>query len=134
MTTRKERTVRVKLSVDGTLRRRGSMGAAGGVIRSKVDYAKLDSAAAFAPDADTPKLTVRELQGMRRPRGEVVSDSAAIRARLRMSQAAFAALFGLSVRTIQEWEQGRRRPDGPARALLRVIEREPAAVRRALAS
>ncbi|MBM3504768.1 MAG: helix-turn-helix domain-containing protein [Alphaproteobacteria bacterium] len=71
---------------------------------------------------------------MRRPRGEVVSDSAAIRARLRMSQAAFAALFGLSVRTIQEWEQGRRRPDGPARALLRVIEREPAAVRRALAS
>lgn len=49
-----------------------------------------------------------------------------------MSQAALAAMFGVSVWTLRNWEQGRRRPDGPARALLRVIDREPEAARRAL--
>lgn len=58
-------------------------------------------------------------------------DVKAIRTRLRMSQAAFAAEFGLSPATVRDWEQGRRKPDGPARTLLRVIASEPDAVRRA---
>ncbi|KPL55243.1 hypothetical protein ABB55_25905 [Prosthecomicrobium hirschii] len=58
-------------------------------------------------------------------------DVKAIRLRLRMSQAAFAAEFGLSSATVRDWEQGRRKPDGPARTLLRVIASEPDAVRRA---
>jgi len=43
-----------------------------------------------------------------------------------------AAYFGVSVRTVQEWEQGRAGPSGPSRTLLIVIDREPEAVRRAL--
>ena len=49
-----------------------------------------------------------------------------------MSQGKFAAYFGVKVRTIQEWEQGRVVPSGAARAFLTVIDREPEAVRRAL--
>ncbi|MCH8187289.1 MAG: helix-turn-helix domain-containing protein [Proteobacteria bacterium] len=57
-----------------------------------------------------------------------------IRTELKLSQAAFATYFGVSRRTIQEWEQGRRVPTGPARVLLTVISREPEAVLRALAA
>ena len=61
-------------------------------------------------------------------------DVAAIRKRLGLSQGEFAARFGFKLDAVQNWEQGRRRPDGAARAFLRVIEREPEAVQRALAS
>ncbi len=54
------------------------------------------------------------------------------RKRLGMSQDIFAQSFGVSVATVRNWEQGRRRPEGAARVLLCVIEREPDAVRRAL--
>ena len=57
-----------------------------------------------------------------------------IRTELGLSQAAFAAYFGVSRRTVQEWEQGRRVPTGPAKVLLTVISREPEAVLRALAA
>jgi len=56
----------------------------------------------------------------------------AIRRRSGLSQAAFAAGYGLNLRTLQDWEQGRAQPDGPARAYLLVIDREPRAVARAL--
>jgi len=59
-------------------------------------------------------------------------DVASIRARLGMSQAQFAEAFGFSRGTLQGWEQHRREPDGAAKVLLRVIEREPEAVLRAL--
>ena len=48
-----------------------------------------------------------------------------IRQRLKLSQAAFARLMGVSLRTIQDWEQGRRKPSGPAVALLRIAEQKP---------
>lgn len=48
-----------------------------------------------------------------------------IRQRLKLSQAAFAALMGVSLRTVQDWEQGRRKPSGPAVALLRIAEQKP---------
>ncbi len=57
-----------------------------------------------------------------------------VRERLGLSQEAFAARFHLSLRTVQEWEQQRRVPEGPARVLLQVIDREPEAAARALAS
>ena len=47
-------------------------------------------------------------------------DVAAIRSDYGLSQAKFAALLGISVRTLQNWEQGHRQPQGPARVLLRV--------------
>lgn len=55
-------------------------------------------------------------------------DVAAIRAAYELYQEQFAALLGISVRTLQVWEQGRRRPHGPARLLLRVAARHPEAV------
>lgn len=48
-----------------------------------------------------------------------------IRLKLKMSQSAFAGLMGVSVRTLQDWEQGRREPQGPAIALLRIAEQHP---------
>ena len=58
--------------------------------------------------------------------------SAAIRKRLHLSQARFALTFGMSAATLRDWEQGRRHPEGPAKVLLRVIDKEPEAVLRAL--
>lgn len=51
-----------------------------------------------------------------------------IREEYGLSQAKFAALLGISVRTLQNWEQGRRHPQGPARVLLRVAARHPRAI------
>ena len=48
-----------------------------------------------------------------------------IRQRLKLSQSAFAGLMGVSLRTVQDWEQGRRQPSGPALALLRIAEQKP---------
>ncbi len=48
-----------------------------------------------------------------------------IRKKLRLSQSAFAGLMGVSLRTVQDWEQGRRKPSGPAIALLRIAEQMP---------
>ncbi len=55
-------------------------------------------------------------------------------ARIVMSQAAFAAAFGLSLSTLRKWEQEGREPEGPARAYLKVIAHNPQAVREALAA
>ena len=52
-------------------------------------------------------------------------DVAALRAHFKLSQAKFAALLGISVDTLQNWEQRRRQPDGPARVLLRVAAAHP---------
>ena len=52
----------------------------------------------------------------------------AIRRRLGMTQPEFAQLIGVSVATLRNWEQGRRQPHGPARALLKVVAKNPAAV------
>jgi putative transcriptional regulator len=59
-------------------------------------------------------------------------DVAALRRRLKLSQAGFANRFGFSVATVRNWEQGRVLADGPARVLLAVIANEPQAVMRAL--
>ncbi len=56
----------------------------------------------------------------------------ALRARLGLSQTRFALMFGFGVDTVQQYEQGRRVPSGPASSLLRVIAEEPEAVLRAL--
>ncbi|MCH8944291.1 MAG: helix-turn-helix domain-containing protein [Proteobacteria bacterium] len=55
-----------------------------------------------------------------------------IRDDLGMTQGEFALFLSISVRTLEKWEQGTRNPDGAANTLLRVIEKEPTAVMRAL--
>lgn len=66
---------------------------------------------------DKPALRTHELSEPSAPK--------VIRLRLNMSQSAFAGLMGVSVRTLQDWEQGRREPQGPAVALLRIAEQHP---------
>ena len=61
-------------------------------------------------------------------------DPREIRKRAKLTQAKMAEMMGLSLSGYRKWEQGQRRVSGPAAALLRVIEKEPDAVRRALAS
>jgi putative transcriptional regulator len=56
------------------------------------------------------------------------ADIKAIREKLGKSQPEFALMIGVSVATLRNWEQGRRRPEGPARALLRIAEKNPDAL------
>ncbi|AMN45977.1 Cro/Cl family transcriptional regulator [Steroidobacter denitrificans] len=58
----------------------------------------------------------------------------AVREKTELSQAQFARLLGVSIKTLQNWEQARRAPTGPAKALLRIMEKEPSAALRALRS
>jgi putative transcriptional regulator len=74
-------------------------------------------------------------RGERRPsRRWVFSPSrvVAVREKAELSQAQFARLLNVSVRTLQNWEQARREPTGPAKALLRIVEKEPVVALRAL--
>lgn len=57
-----------------------------------------------------------------------VPDVAALRSQFGLSQVKFAALLGISLNTLQNWEQGRRKPEGPARVLLRVAATSPEAL------
>ena len=74
------------------------------------------------------------LEGLRQlKRGEIgrvvsVPSVTAIRERTGLSQSQFAVLLGVSVRTLQEWEQGRRAPSGAARTLLMVAAKNPQAL------
>lgn len=68
------------------------------------------------------------LRGQKRPSRRTVigaSGVRAIRQRTSLSQSEFAHLIGVSVKTLQNWEQERRRPTGPAAALLSIIAHEP---------
>lgn len=74
-------------------------------------------------------------RGTARPARRTVfrpADVKAIRAGLGQTQEGFAAMIGVSVATLRNWEQGRRTPEGAALALLRVAQADPAAVARAL--
>ncbi len=61
-------------------------------------------------------------------------DVAEVRRRMKLSQAEFAAAFGLSLDSVKNWEQGHRSPEGPAKVLLAVIAKDPKAVQNALAA
>lgn len=61
-------------------------------------------------------------------------DVRAIRVRLKMTQEEFSARFGFSVNTLRHWEQGKRQPEGSARAYLTVISKDPKSVQKALES
>jgi len=61
-------------------------------------------------------------------------DVRAIRRGAGMTQAQFAAAYAFSLRTVQEWERGAKKPSGPARTLLRAIKADPEGLRKALAA
>ena len=84
-------------------------------LREAVDWAEGKKTAARVTRVEVPDINVRLL-----------------RRRLGLSQSAFAAKYGFAPATLRNWEQGRTRPDGPARVLLAVIDRHPEAVEDAL--
>lgn len=59
-------------------------------------------------------------------------DVRAIRAKTRLSQEQFAASIGVRSGTLKGWEQGRRRPEGPARVLLALVDKKPSLIQEAL--
>jgi putative transcriptional regulator len=68
------------------------------------------------------------LRGQKKPSRRAVIDASGvrnIRERTKLSQSEFAHLIGVSVKTLQNWEQDRRHPTGPAAALLKIIAHEP---------
>lgn len=71
---------------------------------------------------------VRDIKAGRIGRVINVPDVGKVRERTGLSQARFAELLGVSVRTLQEWEQGRREPSGAARTLLLIAHRNPGAL------
>jgi putative transcriptional regulator len=77
---------------------------------------------------------VREIQA---GKGKTVSVTLPAAARVRktsgLSQVEFAEILGVSVRTLQDWEQGRRKPSGAAATLLRIVEKHPTLLREAMA-
>jgi putative transcriptional regulator len=116
------------------------------VRRSRTD---IDEAKAVADLAAAPQWTEAQIDAMAAEDGDAWTDEdsakavkvypaqtpkqvRALRARLGLSQARFALQFGFTVDTVQQYEQGRRKPSGPASTLLRVIEADPEAVVRAL--
>jgi putative transcriptional regulator len=68
---------------------------------------------------------LRELKRGEHGRAVNVPNVATVRAKTGLSQSQFAGLLGVSVRTLQDWEQGRRAPSGAARTLLLVADRNP---------
>lgn len=75
--------------------------------------------------------SVREMKAGRHERLHKVkvSPMAAARTKTELSQAQFAQLLGVSVRTLQDWEQGRREPSGAAKTLIRIAARRPDVLR-----
>jgi len=71
---------------------------------------------------------IREIKLGKHGRVTTIPSVTKIRAAFGLSQSDFAGLLGVSVRTLQEWEQGRRAPTGAARTLLRIAEKNPAAL------
>ena len=75
--------------------------------------------------------SVRQMKAGKAARTSVVSLTPAAEARTKVgvSQSEFAVLLGVSIRTLQDWEQGRREPSGAAKTLLRIAARTPDAIR-----
>ena len=71
---------------------------------------------------------IRQLKRGQHGRITTVPSVASIREKTGLSQRRFAELLGVSVRTLQEWEQGRRAPSGAARTLLMVADKNPRAL------
>ena len=84
---------------------------------------------AYEAGRDLAADVLQAVREMKAGKGAVVH-SAAIEARRRtgLSQAKFAALLGVSVRTLQGWEQGRKQPSGAARTLLAIARTNPKAL------
>jgi putative transcriptional regulator len=84
---------------------------------------------AYEAQRDLGADLLQSIREMKAGQGRVVySDAIEARKKTGLSQSQFAALLGVSVRTLQGWEQGRKQPSGAARTLLAIAQANPAAV------
>jgi len=115
--------VRVRLAADGAL---SELGAPHHPIEARVNLRRID--------ATTEADIVRHLAA---DDADAIRDAAAysrrVRRRTGLTQAAFATRIGVPVDTVRNWEQGKRLPAGPAKALLRILDIAPEAAMAALA-
>jgi len=81
----------------------------------------------ISPDPRAIVAAARNAARSAEARGEDASYARNVRGRTGLTQSAFAARIGVPVETVRNWEQGKRSPRGPARALLKVIEEAPEA-------
>jgi len=89
---------------------------------------------AFEASRDMGKALLKSARQMVARKGRVVlSPVISARTKSGLSQAEFAKLLGVSVRTLQEWEQGRRQPSGAAKTLISIAERRPDVLKEAAA-
>jgi putative transcriptional regulator len=95
---------------------------------NKDDFAKLSQSVRQAG-----KIRRGQLRATRRT-SITATDVRTIRHKLGKSQSEFALMIGVSVGTLQNWEQGRRKPEGPAQALLKIAADNPEAIQQALGS
>lgn len=88
----------------------------------------------LTPDQFARAIPSRLRKRLMRGQFESGEDFSALRRFVGLTQAQFARAMGISVHTLRNWEQGRRRPDGPAIALLRIAARHPRIIRENLES
>jgi putative transcriptional regulator len=115
---------RARLKEDGTLveiLRDGSERP----LAPQVDWARID---AMSEEEIATQIAQDEAEAMR----DAAAYARRVRRKLGLSQVAFATRIGVPVDTVRNWEQGRRAPQGAARALLRIIDRAPETALRAL--
>ena len=79
-------------------------------------------------------MSRRQRERLMRGRFECGADIVTLRRFIGLTQAAFAEALGISVATLRNWEQDRRKPEGPALALLRIAARHPGILRKAATS
>ena len=109
-------TVSVRLMADGRLVRERD-----GVLETlvpRVDRARLDA-------TSEAEIAVQAAEDEAEAREAVAAYARRVRRRTGLTQVAFAARIGVPLDTVRNWEQGKRAPAGPARALLRVLDRAP---------
>lgn len=114
---------RMRLETDGTLRWQGR--GRPKVVTGKVDWARVDR----TREDQIARHMARDDAEARRVAADYATET---RLRTGLTQAAFAARIGVPLDTVRNWEQGRRKPAGPAKALLRAIRFAPKAVLAAL--
>ena len=131
----KKRTTRVSLAKDGGAVEHRADGKKA-AVKGRTDWGRLAAMTdeevrrAAQSDPDARPRSVRELSQACTVPEDI--DVRAIRLKRKLSQAAFAQVYGFALDALQDWEQGRRMPNRSARILLAVIDKEPEAVERAL--
>jgi putative transcriptional regulator len=118
--------MRVRLKADGRVVEILADGSEGPLPLALQEQRQAVAAPPLVPDArPEPNCRGAPEAGREASAGDMASHARRIRAKVRLTQTEFAARIGVPVETVRNWEQGKRVPRGPARALLKLIEHAP---------